>query len=220
MLRKYFPEFILNEIKILIYRFKYHNSFILSSHIDKISSLNGYNKILRGAEIHRSELDKYSYINSNSIVSNAYIGKFTSIGSNCTIGAPEHPINFLSTSPFTYNESEHEINRNMFGYKSTFESYSKKTFIGNDCWIGNNVVVMQGVKIGNGAIVGAGAIVTKDVDEYSIVAGVPAKYIRSRFSEEKINFLNRNGLKDWWDLDENELRRLHIYFDKGEDWFR
>lgn len=52
--------------------------------------------------------------------------------------------------------------------------------IGNDVWIGMRVVIMPGVRIGNGAIVGAGAIVTKDVPNYAIVGGVPAKIIKYR----------------------------------------
>lgn len=50
--------------------------------------------------------------------------------------------------------------------------------IGNDVWIGSNVTVTPGVTIGDGAIIGAGAVVTKDVDKNTIVAGVPACYIR------------------------------------------
>lgn len=50
--------------------------------------------------------------------------------------------------------------------------------IGDDVWIGSNVTVLPGVSIGEGAIVAAGAVVTKDVLKNTIVAGVPAKYIR------------------------------------------
>ena len=50
--------------------------------------------------------------------------------------------------------------------------------IGNDVWIGSNATVLAGVTIGDGAIVAAGAVVTRDVDENTIVGGVPAKYIR------------------------------------------
>lgn len=52
--------------------------------------------------------------------------------------------------------------------------------IGNDCWIGADAVILDGVNIGNGCVVAAGAVVTKDVEDYSIIAGVPAKVIGKR----------------------------------------
>ncbi|MDE5998007.1 MAG: CatB-related O-acetyltransferase [Muribaculaceae bacterium] len=58
--------------------------------------------------------------------------------------------------------------------------------IGNDVWIGYDAVIMAGVKIGDGAIIGARAVVTKDVEPYSIVGGVPAKAIRKRFTPDII----------------------------------
>ena len=54
--------------------------------------------------------------------------------------------------------------------------------IGHHCWIGTGAIILQGVKIGDGAIVAAGAVVTKDVLPYTVVGGVPAKYIRNRNS--------------------------------------
>ena len=56
----------------------------------------------------------------------------------------------------------------------------KKVVIGNDVWIGTRAIILPGTTIGNGAIIGAGAVVTKDVPEYGIVGGVPAKLIRNR----------------------------------------
>ena len=57
--------------------------------------------------------------------------------------------------------------------------------IGNDVWIGMRVIIMPGVKVGDGVVIGAGAVVTKDVPDFAIVGGVPAKIIRYRNSNDK-----------------------------------
>lgn len=67
--------------------------------------------------------------------------------------------------------------------------------IGNDVWIGYDAIIMAGVNIGDGAIIGARAVVTKDVEPYSIVGGVPAKEIRKRFAPDVVAKLLE--LK-WW----------------------
>lgn len=69
------------------------------------------------------------------------------------------------------------------------------TIIGNDVWIGQNVVVMPGIHIGNGAIIAANSVVTKNVPDYHIVGGNPAKIIRKRFDDNLIQYLL--ALK-WW----------------------
>ena len=66
--------------------------------------------------------------------------------------------------------------------------------IGNDVWIGMDSKIMSGVHIGNGSVISAGAVVTKDVEPYSIVSGIPAKTIRKRFDENR----NRNSLYFLW----------------------
>ncbi|MFL0194651.1 acyltransferase [Clostridium sp. WILCCON 0269] len=59
--------------------------------------------------------------------------------------------------------------------------------IGEDCWIGANAVILDGVHIGNKVIVAAGAVVNKDIPDYSIVGGIPAKVVKMRYAEiEKI----------------------------------
>jgi carbonic anhydrase/acetyltransferase-like protein (isoleucine patch superfamily) len=66
-------------------------------------------------------------------------------------------------------------------------------------WINTHkgsAIIMPGVKIGNGAVVGGGAVVTKEVDPYTIVVGVPAKPIKKRFAEDTIRKLEE--IK-WWD---------------------
>jgi virginiamycin A acetyltransferase len=72
------------------------------------------------------------------------------------------------------------------------------TIIGNDVWIGNSAVIMSGVKIGNGAVIAAESIVTRDVGDYEIVGGNPARLIRKRFEDKQIEFLLK---LTWWDLE-------------------
>jgi acetyltransferase-like isoleucine patch superfamily enzyme len=57
---------------------------------------------------------------------------------------------------------------------------SRGITIGDDVWIGANATITDGVNIGKGAIIAAGAVVTKNVEEYTIVGGVPAKFISKR----------------------------------------
>lgn len=56
----------------------------------------------------------------------------------------------------------------------------KDVIIGNDVWIGSHAVITAGVKIGDGAVIASGTVVTKDVESYSITAGMPAKKINER----------------------------------------
>ncbi|MGV9349086.1 CatB-related O-acetyltransferase [Streptomyces spiralis] len=70
------------------------------------------------------------------------------------------------------------------------------TVIGNDVWIGRDATIMPGVTIADGAIVGTAAVVASDVGPYQIVAGNPAKVIRSRYTQSEIDMLQTAR---WWD---------------------
>lgn len=97
--------------------------------------------------------------------------------------------------------------------KAKFSSHArlptKRTTVLNDVWIGRSALIAQGVRIGNGAVVGMGSVVTKDVPDYAIVAGSPARIVRMRFDEKLIQALLRIR---WWDFPDEKLRRYATFF--------
>ncbi len=147
-----------------------------------------------------SSINNYSYVNSNTKIINTSIGKFCSIGSNVQIVLGIHPSTFVSTHPAFY--SNNKLFK-TFADKTYIEEYNKVE-IGHDVWIGEGVVIPGGVKIGNGAIITARAVITKDIEPYSIVGGIPAKHIKYRFEDDLRKKLNDS---EWWDWDENELKK-------------
>lgn len=109
------------------------------------------------------------------------IGDNSGIGMNCRVSGRTYIGNDVMMGPdcimYSYSHEHGSIDVSMC--KQGFEEETP-VHIGNDVWIGARVIILPGVKIGNHAIVGAGAIVTKDVPDYAIVGGNPAKIIRMR----------------------------------------
>lgn len=122
------------------------------------------------------ELNVISFNNKSRLK----IGNYVSISQRVTFLLDvEHRLDTISTFPFKAKI-----------LKGGDEAFSKGDIvIDDDVWIGYGATVMSGVHIGRGAVVAAGAVVTKDVEPYSIVGGVPAKLIRYRFDEETIKEL-------------------------------
>ncbi|MBP0903726.1 CatB-related O-acetyltransferase [Mariniflexile gromovii] len=193
------------------------NTFVLASKFEGNTTVNSNSIVINGTlskytflgvncAFSNSTLGKFSYINDFSAINNAEIGKFCSIGPSVKVGYGTHPVNFLSTSPIFYSSKP------MFGIALTKEEKYKqngKTTIGNDVWIGANVFLIDGVTIGNGSIIAAGAVVTKDVPDYAIVGGVPAKIIKYRFVNDKIKEIQK---LNWWDKDLEWLKKnVHLF---------
>ncbi len=141
----------------------------------------------------------FTYIGGGSEIRKASIGRFCSIAANVAIGPAEHPVDWLSSHPFQFDGVRYfDDDKNwqtFINHELKFRGNSAYTEVGNDVWIGRNVIIKQGVKIGNGAIIAGGAFVSKDVPDYAIMGGIPARLIRYRFDSEIIEILNEI---EWW----------------------
>lgn len=104
-----------------------------------------------------------SEINENVFIQGAVIGNNVQIAPNVAIMNASH--NYNSTS---------------ISIKFQGDTPISNPIIEDDVWINRNAIILKGIKIGKGAIVGAGAVVTKDVKSYTVVGGVPAKFIKNR----------------------------------------
>ena len=141
----------------------------------------------------------YQYpINNDKLI----IGKFCSIACNAKFmfTSGNHNLDSLSTYPFPIFFDEWGLDP-----KNITDAWNNKgdIVVGNDVWIGYDAIIMPGVHIGDGAIIGAKSLVTKDVEPYSIVGGVPAKQIRKRFDDSTIQILE--DIK-WWDWPEEKIK--------------
>jgi acetyltransferase-like isoleucine patch superfamily enzyme len=129
--------------------------------------------------------------------SKVIIGKFCSIspGVRIVVGGI-HPADWVSTYPF-------RANWNLPGaFQDGMPTTRGDVRIGSDVWIGTEAMILSGVEVGHGAIIAARSVVTRDVRPYSIVAGVPAREVALRHTEEQIAELLRIA---WWDWDDAEV---------------
>jgi len=163
------------------------------------SKLEGYNILFQEAQLFSTTLGKHTYIQKHTTIVNAQIGRYCSLAKNVSIGPGIHKVDGVSTHPAFFLKNTPLLK--TFTEKDLFNP-TKKTVIGNDVWIGESVIIIDGVTIGTGSIIAAGAVVTKDVEPYSIVGGVPAKLIRFRFEKDLVHKLLNSK---WWELNETEF---------------
>lgn len=149
-------------------------------------------------QYHDVQIGAYSYgdcYDPALIPPGVTIGRYVSIAKGVRFFVQNHPLDRLSTHPLFYESNP--------GVAITNDLPPGRLEIGHDVWLGCNVIVTPGChRIGNGAVIGAGSIVTKDVPDFAIMAGNPARRIRDRFSPEIIDQLNQIA---WWDLSAKEV---------------
>ncbi|WP_152092847.1 LbetaH domain-containing protein [Rhizobium dioscoreae] len=159
------------------------------------SSIGRCCEILADTSLHTAELGDFSYLGPRCIVGDATIGKFCAIAAEVRIGAPNHPMDRPSMHRFTYCPEYYAAGA-VRDHAFFDRRKEDRAVIGNDVWIGHGVIVLPGVKAGNGAVLAAGAVVSKDVQPYTVVGGIPAKFIRERFTRTIAERLTSIA---WWD---------------------
>ena len=147
-----------------------------------------------------------SYFNLGGSVT---IGRYCSFASGVRYFGANHPMHYVSMSPYFYNKS---FNPNAV------DVYRGHLEVGNDCWIGYGVIITSKcTKIGNGAVIAAGAVVTKDVPPYVVVAGSPARVIKYRFDQDTIDMLEKSR---WWEKTPEECLQYYQFIDNPEEFCR
>jgi len=165
------------------------------------SHLGAWTEIGPRSHLEETRFDDYSYTDGDAIIIYSEVGKFVNIASHVRINPGNHPMHRVTLHHCTYRRRKYRFSdtddESIFSWRR-----SRACRIGHDSWIGHGATIMPGVTVGIGAVVGAGAVVTKDVAPYAIVAGVPARPIRKRFSDETIERLLAVA---WWEWDRKRL---------------
>jgi len=126
------------------------------------------------------------------------VGRYVSVAPGVRVYLRNHPLDRLSLHPFFYNKH--------LGWLNTDSIVTGALEIGHDAWLGERVIITPSCRvIGIGAVVGAGAVVTKDVPDFAVVAGNPAKIIRYRFEQETREMIKASR---WWERSAEECATL------------
>lgn len=177
-------------------------------------ALEPYSHIFAG-HILPQAMGAFSYALS-PLHANVAIGRYGSLAPGVEFIQTQHPVDWVTTSPFSYGPHGLE---GMSSYlveekkQAAFPLHPSEAFrpqpvvIGHDVWVGQGAIFSGGVSVGDGAIVAARAVVTRDVPPYAIVGGSPAKLIRLRFSETVIERLQA---LQWWRFGPEVLQPLDV----------
>lgn len=210
-------------IKYLYYRVKYSRKHVVlksGCNIGGFHTVFEGNNVIGNNTVFAGMIGFGSYIGDDSDIE-ARIGRYCSISDHVRVVAGNHPTKkFVSTHPSFFST------RRQAGFTYvTKDKYDEIEYadrdafvvINNDVWIGSGAILLNGVTIGDGAVIAAGAVVTKNVQPYSIVGGVPAKKIGQRFSDEEIEKLIDFA---WWNKSEKWIKNNAENFEDIEKFLR
>jgi len=111
---------------------------------------------------------------------NIVLGDNSELGTRCMIhGNVEIGSNVIMGPDIKIYARNHRFDRLDIPIRQQGKVYLK-TIIGDDVWIGANSIITAGVRVGNHVVIGAGSVVTKDIPDYAVVGGVPARVIKYR----------------------------------------
>ena len=196
----------------------YHEieSVLLSKQVPEcniINVLKNINEGIRNEQLNNVDSNVFGIHKHNPLIES--IGAFSIFAQGVCV-VPDHVLGAVTNHPFLFStnvESSKRLPEYILVENQKYNLYeekvNKKVNIGNDVWLGKDVIITSGVKIGNGVIAGAGAVITKDVPDYAVVGGVPARIIKYRFNPEQIEKLN--AIK-WWDWERDTIRECYDDF--------
>ncbi len=146
------------------------------------------------------DVGMYSYgcFDPSRVSRGTVVGRYCSIAGTAHILGRNHGMGFVTLHPYLYNESlEFSVRKSV-----PFVNH----IVGDGAWIGHGAIILPSCRyVGRGAVVGAGAVVSKDVPDYSVVVGNPARIVKYRFSEKVIQLIDESR---WWELSRSQLERF------------
>lgn len=196
LIKSLIPSFLLLVRKRSQYKRAFPKSYIdMQSRVSLQADIGEHVVVRKDCEIGEDvAIGRFTTIGPKTIMNGAgkiNIGSFGSIAPECLFWSENHKTDQKSTFPFEQFQLGKETSTSIYE--------GADINIGHDVWIGQRAIILAGANIGHGCVVAAGAVVPKgSYEPYSVIAGVPAKAVKKRFDEKRIQELIEEA---WWNKD-------------------